>query len=173
MYSDYLPSDVGQAGSTTQKHQLGEFIRVRLTNRVRFAALYCTIATQSTTAATDIVAWDTTGQPTCTVSADTSAFQDEIVGLPITGGDATFTIGEFAWVQTWGNKIVLADNTAYGNNLLGDGSVANKESMMAHAATDGMVDTWATDAGKLIGIALEDDAPAITTYILFCFGGTY
>ena len=40
---------------------------------------------------------------------------------------------------------------------------------MAHASTDGMVDTWATDAGKLIGVSLVDDAPAISDFILFCF----
>lgn len=164
-------ADMGQPGQTAQKHQLLECATVRLSPRCRFVALYCTIATQATTAATDIVSWDTAGQLTGTVTADTSANLDTVVGLPITGADAAWAIGEYAWVQTWGNKIVTPDGTSVGNNLLGAGSVAAGDSLMGHS-TDGMVIAWATDAGKLIGVSLEADAPAITTYILYCFPAT-
>ena len=167
MAVDMLPPYCGLAGHTSQKAKLGARVEVWMSATCRFVAFYAVCATQATTAATDIVAWDTTTVAGA-VSADTSAYQDEIAGLPITGADATLAIAEYAWIQSWGGKIVTPDGTVIGNTLLGDGSVANKESIMAHASTDGMVDTWATDAGKYIGVAMEDDAPALTIFVLAC-----
>src|SRR5687767_2199897 len=159
--------------STGSRFLYGTRAEVMLSANQRFCAVYLQCAGQATTAATDIVAWAT--QTSGTFTADTSGNQTYIIGLPITNADAAIAIGEECWVQTWGNRIILPDpaSTVAGNNLLGDGSVAAGESIMAHASTDGMVDTWATDAGKLIGASLEADAPAITNYILYCFAGGF
>lgn len=172
MAVDCLATGVGRGATTTPLARLGQRITVTLSKRCRFSAIYCILTTQATTAATDIVAWDTTDTG-CAVSADTSAYQNYIVGLPITAATAAWAISSYAWVQTSGNLIVTPDGTTLGNNLLGDGSVAVKETMMAHASTDGMVDTWATDAGLDIGVCLEADAPAITTYLLRCLASGY
>jgi len=169
MAVEMLPPYCGLAGHTSQKAKLGQRVEVYLGTGARFIAVYAQIATQSTTAATDIVAWDTTSAG-CIVSADTSAYTAEIAGLPITGGDATFTIGEFAWIQTWGSKITMPDGTVIGNTLLGDGSVANKEALMA-ASTDGMVDTYSGALLPPIGVAFEDDAPAIALFLLSVYPG--
>ncbi len=161
------PSFVGLSAHTDQKAGIGQRYDVQLSTGDRFVAVYCQLVSQATTAATDIVAWSTYGDGT--VTADTSAAQNKIAGLPMTGGTAAWAISSFALVQVWGGKILGPDGTTvFGNNLLGDGSVAALESLMAHATTDGMVDTWATDAGKLIGVSLIDDAPAITSYVLNC-----
>ena len=171
MANDVLAPWIGQNFTTVPKARVGMKITVTLSERCRFTALYVVTSTQATSALTDIVAWDAgTGEALCSVSADTTAYQNYIVGLPITkvGGTAIIATGTYGWVQTSGNLIVTPDSTQLGNGLLGDGSVAAKESMMAHASTDGMVDTWATDAGIEIGTAMTDDAPAISNFILFC-----
>lgn len=170
MAVEMLPPYCGLAGHTSQKAKLGARVEVYMSLKCRFIAFYVQCATQATTAATDIVAWDTT-TTLGKVSADTSAYQTEIAGLPITGADATLAIDEYCWCETWGGLITTPDGTVIGNTLLGDGSVANKESIMAHASTDGMVDTWATDAGKLIGWSFVDDAPGISDFLLSCFPG--
>jgi len=172
MSADVLAPYIGQDFTVGLKARLGMKISVTLPARCRFTAIYVLTATQATTALTDIVAWDdSAGELACTVSADTSAFQNYIVGLPITylGGTAAIPTATYGWVQTSGNRIVVPDGTTQiGNGLLGDGSVAIKETMMAHASTDGMVDTWATDAGLDIGVSMIADAPAISTFNLRC-----
>jgi hypothetical protein len=171
MSSDVLAPWIGQNFTTVPKARVGMKVSVTLSERCRFTALYVLTGTQATSALTDIVAWDTiTGEALCTVSADTSAYQNYIVGLPITkvGGTAIIAVATYGWVQTSGNLIVTPDGTQIGNGLLGDGSVAAKETIMAHASTDGMVDTWATDAGLDIGRSLMDDAPAISNFVLNC-----
>jgi|SRR6185503_8268057 len=171
MSADILAPYVGQAPTTDPKARVGMKISVTLSARCRFTAIYTSITTQATTALTDIVAWDlaATGEVLCNVTADTSAYVNYIVGLPITylGGVAAWALAKYAWVQTSGNLIVTPDGTQLGNGLLGDGSVAAAETMMA-ASTDGMVDTWATDAGKDIGKCMENDAPAIQIFVLNC-----
>jgi hypothetical protein len=123
---------------------------------------------QATTAATDVVSWYTyAGSSGYTVTGDTSANQTLAAGLPMTGGNAAIAVSYYFWTQVRGGRILAPDgSTAIGNTLLGDGSVANKESLMYHASTDGMVDTWATDAGKYIGVAMEDDSPGISLFNL-------
>lgn len=175
MSYDMLAPGIGAFRTSTasgyNSARYGAKISVVLSARCRFSAIYCLFATQATTALTDIVAWDdSAGEIACTVSGDTSAFQNFIVGLPITFvlGTAAIPTGASCWVQTSGNRIVAPDGTQIGNGLLGDGSVAAKETMMAHASTDGMVDTWATDAGLDIGVSMVADAPAISTFNLRC-----
>ena len=160
-----------QQASNYSAARLGAKISVVMSARCRFSAIFCGVTTQATTALTDIVAWDlaATGEVLCNVTADTSAYVNYIVGLPITYalGTAIIPVAAQCWVQTSGNLIVTPDGTQIGNGLLGDGSVAAAETMMA-ASTDGMVDTWATDAGKDIGKCMENDAPAIQIFVLSC-----
>ena len=161
-----------QQASNYSAARLGAKISVVMSARCRFSAIFCGVTTQATTALTDIVAWDlaATGEVLCNVTADTSAYQNYIVGLPITYslGTAAIPLAAQCWVQTSGNLIVTADGTQIGNGLLGDGSVGAGETMMAHASTDGMVDTWATNAGYDIGRCMEADAPAIQIFVLSC-----
>lgn len=175
MATSKCPSGIGYSFTSDQKAQLGETVEVMLSTGQRFVATYAQITTQATTAATDIVAWiNSTGFASGTVTADTTANQFAIAGLPMTGATAVATANYYGWVQTWGGYILGPNGTqVLGNQLLGDGSVAAGESMMASASTDGMVDTWATTVGYFIGTALEADAPAITKYILNCFGGRF
>ena len=173
MSQDILAPWIGQAAQVLPRARQGQKVSVTLSARCRFTAIYCGITTQATTALTDIVAWDlaATGEVLCNVTADTTTYQKYTVGIPITklGGVAAWALANpYAWVQSSGNLIVTPDGTQLGNGLLGDGSVAAKETMMASAGTDGMVDTWATDAGLDIGHAEEDDAPAIQIFVLFC-----
>jgi hypothetical protein len=171
MSADILAPYIGLNATADPKARLGMKISVTLSARCRFTAMYVLTATQATAALTDIVAWDTTtGEALCTVSADTTAYQNYIVGLPITyiGGTAIIATARYVWVQTSGNLIVAPDSTQIGNGLLGDGSVAAGETMMASAGTDGMVDTWATDAGLDIGRCMVADAPAISNFVLNC-----
>jgi hypothetical protein len=160
------------ASTAVQYARLGQKISVTLSARCRFTAIFCEMAEQATAALTDIVSWyaSATGEILCTVTANTTAYTNYVVGLPITfiGGTAIIATGSRGWVQTSGNVIVTPDGTQVGNGLLGDGSVAAGETLMASAGTDGMVDTWATNAGLAIGRALIDDAPAISTFILNC-----
>lgn len=161
------PSFVGMSAHTDQKAGLGQRFDVQLSTGNRFVAVYAQIVTQATVAATDIVAWATYGSGT--VTADTTGNRTRIAGIPMTGGTAAWALSSYALVQVWGGYILGPDGTTvFGNQLLGDGSVAAGESIMPSAGTDGMVDTWATDAGVYIGMSLEDDAPAITAYILNC-----
>jgi len=175
MSYDMLAPGIGAFRTSTatgyNSARYGAKISVVMSARCRFSAIYVLQATQATTALTDIVAWDASaGEIASTVTADTTAQQNNIVGLPITFllGTAAIPTGASYWCQTSGNVIVLPDSTQIGNGLLGDGSVAINETMMASAGTDGMVDTWATDAGLDIGRALIADAPAISTFILSC-----
>lgn len=174
MATSKCPSGIGYAFTVDQKAQLGETVECMLSTGQRFIACYVQITTQATTAATDIVSWiSSTGFALGTVTADTSANLDNIAGLPMTGATAVATANYYGWIQTWGGYILGPNGTqVLGNQLLGDGSVALGEGMMG-AATDGMVDTWATDAQKLIGVANENDAPALTKYTLECMAGRY
>lgn len=148
--------------SVTQMHRLGD--RVEFANGSETAAFVYVQFDVAATLITDIFRYDTYINKLVDQTTDAS---NMIAGLLCLS--AVNTTQYFGWLQYWGAKLTQLDGTtALSNNLLGDGSVASGEALMPHASTNGMVDTFAGAVNIDMGVALEDDAPAITLYCLMC-----
>tara|TARA_R100000008_G_scaffold86310_1_gene78850 strand:+ start:8332 stop:8847 length:516 start_codon:yes stop_codon:yes gene_type:complete len=73
--------------------------------------------------------------------------RNQIIGV----AQHTIASGSYGFIQCGG----------YATYIQGDGDVAAGESIMCHATTDGMADTWAAGAGaeeKILGTAFTADA---------------
>lgn len=151
--------------STSARHRLFTRVDFELEEFNRVRAVYA-LFDVDVTAITDIFRWDALADGKVDITTDAS---NMIAGLSFATATGLITAGSsYGWLEFWGGKATLPGSVALSNNLLGDGSVANGELMMPHASTDGMVDTYAGTTVDSIGVALIDDAPAITTYLLQC-----
>lgn len=155
--------NIDNTAPTPFPHILGDRVEVSLDGH-HAAFIYAKVGGTPATAVTDIMTW--VSMALRTVVNTVASVQNFAAGLYTGSTLAIATDG--IWLQYAGEKLTYADGTTMSNNLLGDGSVANGEDIMAHAATAGMVDTYAGALIEPIGKAFEDDAPAISKYYLHC-----